>query len=484
MTGPWLRLLVLGATISTVGCVSQTVRFAHTVELVTVESEIPEEELLDVAVVVLDSGVPEGEVDQEVLEALLKDGVFTNIRRAESRFMAVHLKDTLQESGYWGAVRTTPTESLASDVNVTGKILQSDGDRLRLEIIATDATGRTLFEQTYAMETAAAAYDARKYPNKDPYQDVFNRISNDLAAAYDGLSGKERREIRQVSQLRFAGDLSPEAFGNHLEEKRGRYEIKRLPAVDDPQFDRALRVREREYLFVDTLNDHYDKFYRDIDDPYDSWRRYAREEAVAVRELNAEKRWRYLMGGLTVAMTLIYSRNSDNDFSDRVLTNAGTYMGMELIKSGFMRREEARMHAATLEELSNGFEDEVAPVVVEIQGTTRRLTGNAAAQYEEWRTILRDLYEAETGLVADVVIYSEEPELVGQVTDPAPPQVEDEADDSEGPGGESFVVPDGAATADVGAVAGGEEDAAAEAVETTEGNETTESSDDDGPPEG
>ena len=58
---------------------------------------------------------------------------------------------------------------------------------------------------------------------------------------------------------------------------------------------------------VDTLNDHYNKFSGDIDGSYSEWRKYAREEAVAVREVNAQKRWRYLMGGLTVAMSLIYS---------------------------------------------------------------------------------------------------------------------------------------------------------------------------------
>ena len=237
-----------------------------------------------------------------------------------------------------------------------------------------------------------------------------------------------------------------------------------------------LRVREREYMFVDTLNDHYAKFYRDVDSPYDSWRKYAREEAVAVRRLNAEKRWRYLMGGLTVAMTLIYSRNSDNDFSDRVLTNAGTYMGMELIKSGFMRREEARMHAATLEELSNGFEDEVAPVVVEIEGTTHRLTGNAAAQYEEWRTLLRDLYTAETGFVADMDIYTEEPELVGEVAMMESPADEGESEQAVASGSVE-AVDDEESEQSAGA-------AATDAGGSGEPGEGAEVSDEDSPPEG
>ena len=165
------RCALIGLLFLMGGCVTEQVRYAHTVELVSAEQTIPEDQLLDVAIVVLESGVPEGEIDPEVLEELLREGVFTNIRRAESRFLAVEIKRTLVASGQWGAVRATPTVSLASDVNVKGKILQSDGDRVRLQVHAEDAAGRLWFDKVYAMETAAAAYDLRKYPNKDPYQD-------------------------------------------------------------------------------------------------------------------------------------------------------------------------------------------------------------------------------------------------------------------------------------------------------------------------
>ena len=419
-----VRWTLVCALFATGGCVSEQVRYAHTVDLITTAEALPEEQLLDVAVVVLDSGVPEGEVDPEVLEELLKEQIFTNIRRAESRYLAIQIQRTLESSGHWGAVRAAPKVSLASDVNVTGKILQSDGDRLRLEINAKDANGRQWINKTYALETAAAAYDTRKYPDKDPYQDVFNSIANDLAAAKDRLSDKELEEIRTVAQLRFAADLSPDAFGEHLErDSKGLYKIQRLPAYDDPMFGRALRVREREYLFVDTLNQHYENFSSDIDDPYGRWRKFAREEAVAVRELNAEKNWRYLVGGLTLAMSILYS--NDNRLTERVVSNVGTYAGLEIIKSGFQRREEARIHAATLEELSNGFEDELKPLVVEMEGNTYRLTGNAEAQYEEWQRLLKDLYAAETGFLGDAnFAIEEEPEVTATELEIEPPITE------------------------------------------------------------
>jgi len=430
-----IRWVVVGLLCMAAGCVSQHVKRAHTVDLAVVNETVPEQQLLDVAVVVLEPGVPDGEIEPEVLEELLKERIFTNIRRAESRYLAVKIQRTISESGYWGAVRATPMESLSSDVNVKGEILQSDGDRLRLRVSAHDATGREWIDKEYEMETSAAAYDSRKYPDKDPYQDVFNSIANDLAAARDNLTAEELADIRTVAQLRFAADLSPDSFGEHLAKDRsGRYEIQRLPAYGDPMFDRVLRVRQREHLFIDTLNDHYNNFYRDIDEPYSSWRKYAREEAVAFREVNAEKRRRYIMGGLTILATILYSRNDSGSLGDRVITNAGLYGGMELIKAGMVRGQEARLHAATLEELSNGFEDEVTPVVVEMEGTAYRLTGNAQAQYEEWQRLLKDLYAAETGFVGDTSI-TLEPELdmaaeAVDITEPEP-EIQPEAESAE-----------------------------------------------------
>jgi len=83
------------------------------------------------------------------------------------------------------------------------------------------------------------------------------------------------------------------------------------------------------------------------------------------------------------------------------------YMGMDLIKTARVRREEKRLHAEALEELSVSFDDEVKPMVVDIEGTQHRLTGTAALQYEEWRDLLRQLYIDETGFTSEYDIHTE-----------------------------------------------------------------------------
>jgi hypothetical protein len=286
---------------------------------------------------------------------------------------------------------------------------------------AVDGTGRVWLDKPYELETAAGAFNRQRYPDLDPYQDVFNLIANDLAAAREDLSAGDTRQIRTVSSLKYAGNLSPEAFAGYVEEDRdGTFEAVRLPAADDPQFVRTQQARQREQLFFATLDQHYEKFAVDATDSYDSWREYAREEAIAIRELTRSARWRTGIGIATILASIVYGADSDNDsFSNRLIRDATMYVGVDLLQSNAVRKQEKQLHIETLEELSTSFEDEVTPLVVEVAGVQHRLTGTAAVQYAEWQDLLKQLYISETGFVPeDVEIYAE-PEPVPAVEDAA-----------------------------------------------------------------
>jgi hypothetical protein len=419
--------LLLAAAWWLAACSSSEIVVAHNVPLTTATETIAEEDLLDVGIVLFDSGVPEGEVAKEVLEDLIREGTFVQIRRSESVYMSVLLRNTLQRTSNWGSVWIAPEETSAADVTVSGKILRSDGDRLQLQVTAKDSTGRVWLDQElYEMETAAGAFNRQRFPELDPYQDVFNMISNDLAAAAAELSSKDRRDVRTVTSVRYAADVSPEAYNGYVTtNKDGRYALNRLPAVDDPMFDRTQRVRQRERLFLDTLDQHYAQFSAEAMQPYDSWREYAREEAISIRELTKSARWRTGMGIATIVASVVYGNQSDGSFSERILRDALMYVGVDMIRASQVRKQEKRIHTETLEELSSSFDDDIKPMVVEIQGTQHRLTGTADAQYDEWRSLLRQMFISESGFVPeDVAIYTEpEPEAPVELP-PVPEAVE------------------------------------------------------------
>ena len=440
-------LVIVGWCVA--GCSSSEVVVAHKVPLATATETIPEEELLDVGILVFDSGVPEGEVDKEVLEELIREGTFVHIRRSESIYMSVLLRNTLQKTGNWGSVWITPKETTASDLSVAARIMHSDGADLRLVVTAKDSTGRVwLNKKQYEVSTAAGAFNRQRFPDVDPYQDAFNQIANDLAEEAAQLTGRDLRDVRSVTDLRYAADVSPEAFTGYLaQDRQGVYTLNRLPAAGDPMFDRTQRVRQRERLCLDTLDQHYAQFSTEATQPYNSWREYAREEAIEIRELTKSARFRTIMGAATIAASVIYGQQSDGTFSERILRDALMYVGVDMIRASQVRKQEKRIHTETLEELSTDFDDTIKPMVVEIQGTQHRLTGTADAQYDEWRGLLRQIFITESGFVPeDVSIYTE-PEPEAPVELPLVPEPVPEA----APAGEAAPAPQVEATTEAAA---------------------------------
>jgi hypothetical protein len=406
-----VRLLFIPVIAALLGaCTTQEIVVAHSVPLNTVAAAYPESELLDVGVVVFDAGVPEGEIDKQVLEELMRDGTYVQIRRAESMSLAVALRDTLRRSGHWGAVWVTPRDSNALDLNVHAEILRSDGNVFALHTLVTDATGRVWLDEDYDMETAASAYNRQRYPTQDPYQDVFNQIANDLALARAALDSATVAGIRTVGELRYAGQLSPEAFGDYIEETdKGLYEPVRLPAADDPMLGRSRSVRQREQLLFETLDQHYEDFALDAAPSYDSWRQFTREDSIRIQEAARSAKLRTAVGALAIALSMAYGTQNDADaLTDTILSNAGIYIGNDLLRSAAVRRQEKRLYTQSLQEQAETFDDSAKPLVVDIQGTQHRLTGTADAQYQEWQELMRELYISETGFMPEeITVYAE-----------------------------------------------------------------------------
>jgi hypothetical protein len=417
-------LLLIGvATALLAGCTSTEVLLAHSVPLKTAQKSIPDPQLLDVGVKVFDPGVPSGKLSADEREKLIKKGTFVQIRRTESRFMAVQLRDTLQKAGFWGDVWVTPEVSNAADVNVTATILHSDGDTVKLQVRAVDATGRLWLDKPYQMETAAGAYNRQRYQDLDAYQDVFNMVANDMAAAQRELSAKQSRDIRTVAKLRYAADMSPEAFSAYVKKDRdGRYEAVRLPAVDDPIYTRTQRVRVRERLFFDTLDEDYDRFTNAARKPYDSWREDSRAESLEIKDLTRQAHWRTGLGIASIIASVVSGSSSKNNtYAGRVASDALMYIGTDMLRAAAARRRDRTMHSESLKELSSSFDQSVQPLIVKVRGTEHRLTGTVDAQFQQWRDLLKQLFMSETGVGPDDLdVYAAPEQVLKPITEPLP----------------------------------------------------------------
>ena len=146
----------------------------------------------------------------------------------------------------------------------------------------------------------------------NPFRTFYNRIANDIANYGRQLDDSERAQIQLVSELRFAESFSPEAFSGTLDkDKKGRYEVQHVPSDSDPMMQRIRQIRERDHLFVDTLQEYYGSFARQMADPYQEWRRQSYEEAIAYRELRRQAAWRTVAGVAAVAAGIAASGSNN-----------------------------------------------------------------------------------------------------------------------------------------------------------------------------
>lgn len=378
------------------GCsVTEIVTPDETVLDVT-EEATNEDLALDIGIVEFADGIPSNNDPA-------KTRVFDDIRRAEARYLPYHLKTTMERAGYWGAVRVVPTRASYTDVVIDGAIEQSDGEYIKVDVTVEDASGEQWYRKEYRAQTGLSSYSENRDRRRDPYQKVFNDISNDLRVYVEALPPERIRAIRQISELRFFSEMSPAAYGGHLQEdKKGLLSIERLPAENDPTVARLRQIRERDRLVVDTLNEHYANFYYGIAIPYQSWRKTAREESVNYRKVKRSAHLQTALGALVTVGSLAYDKTSSSRSTRRMqgqLQNIAIGQGIETIFQGVARHKEANIHVEAIKELSESFGAEAAPMVISVEGETRRLTGTAAAQYESWRRLLREIYEAETGFV-------------------------------------------------------------------------------------
>jgi len=367
-----------------------------TTEIVTTTSEpamvaqVPIEDALRLDVMILPF-----DPNLERIEAVESDiPVSAEVRRAESRYQAYHLKETLEQTGNWGVVRVIPSPTNFQPLLVQAKILASDGENLRLFIKATDAAGSVWINKEYSDSASKYAYQSVR---EDPFQDIYNQVANDLLKAHQARNASSIINIQNVARLKFAADLSPESVSNYLQtDRRGRVTVTQLPAENDLVMRRVGRLREQENLFVDTMDDYYLNFYRNVKPSYDEWRYATYDEAVRLRQMQKQARNRLLAGAALIAGGVYAGSQSETWAGDAAAAGA-VVGGIGAVKSGMDRYKQAEIHEQALAELTQSLGMEIEPNVLQIEGQSIELEGTLDAQYGQWRRILKDIYAADQG---------------------------------------------------------------------------------------
>jgi len=363
---------------------SKTIQYEN-IPLQRAQIELAEAQLLDIGILIFDPNLPKEE--QEL--------IFPEVRKAEARYMPYHLKTTMEDTGFWGGIWVLPEKSEAMDLIVSGRVEISNGLKVAVRIGVWDITGREWINKVYETTVPQSAYSKRRDHTQDPYQNLYNKISNDLLEIKNLLSLAELQRISEIGDLRFAAELIPDVYEDYLEKNsKDIISAIRLPSENDAMMERIRSVKEREFILVDTLNEYYAKLYQDISGPYENWRKLSREEILTYEELQRSARTRKLLGAAAILGAVVYDGDSQ---ASSTMKQVAVYGGMEAVKSGMGKTAEAKVHKESLKELGESFDIQAQPLIIEIEGQTLRLTGTAKEKFLEWRKLLREIYNEETG---------------------------------------------------------------------------------------
>lgn len=391
--------------------------------------EVPESRLLDVRIEIFEPGSLPTEPE-------LARGLSDDIRNAEAHYMPTQLRNTMHQSGHWGGVRVVPEGTVGGEVTVHGRILESDGEKLALRVEASDARGVRWFANDYQRVVDSAAYARAIQAGDEVFQSLYNEIANDLAYHLASLSPEEILAIRQVAELRFAQAFAPTVFTGYLStggsedeadddppqdfaslfasfqpspaQDDGAYKVVRLPASDDPMIQRVRRIRSRDYLLIDTLDQQYEALYREVGGEYTAWREARLDEINIIREVDQRANEEMATGILVTLVGVAAGVAASRSTSNTSYNNSGAAVGASIagvaatigarrIMLASQTREEARMSLEAMTESGESFQRSIEPYVTEVEGETVQLTGSAEAKYAQWREVMRRIQEREIG---------------------------------------------------------------------------------------
>ena len=346
---------------------------------------------LDVVVPVFDPGLPDDPDDYD------KEGVWPELRRAEANRFALALKQALQDTQVFGDIRVSPDTEATGDLYVIGAIEKSDGQVVRIAIEVVDIGGKRWMRDRYRHRVKEYFWRDPRNAGLDPYQPVFEEAAADVAALVEKRSARELTELRHIAEIRFAKAFSEDAFAEYVEERNGRVMLTSLPDRGDPMLERTRAIRVREGLFMDRMQTHYAAFAQRTDAGYAAWQEHSLTE---VKARNAARGKALVQGVLGAALAVggayaAIKGGRDYNPGQEVAGVTAAIVGGVLIAKSFETSSEGRVHGEALSELGESLNVDVAPQVVELEGTTAELTGDAREQFRQWRAFLRRIHAEE-----------------------------------------------------------------------------------------
>jgi hypothetical protein len=350
---------------------------------------------LDVIIPVFDPGLTQDSSQDDA------EDIWPELRRAEANRFAYKLKEKLEATGQFGAVRVTPDKTATGDLYILGRIEASNGKEVAIAIEVVDIKGNRWMDKSFAHEVSEDFHTNQRNKGLDPYDPLFEETAAKIVDELKDHSIQELEEVHYISDLRFGANFSESTFLPYLNMENGRFSLVSKPSDDDPMFQRVKAIRVRDQLFIDNLQDNYASFSGQMNESYLMWQEQSLLEIQAARAASRKATGQAIGGILLIGLAIlagVAGSNSDSSGASAAGTTGailGGIAGASLLSKSFKTSEEAKVHRESLNELGQSVDMELSPKVIAFEKESVELTGDAREQFTQWREFLQKIYSQE-----------------------------------------------------------------------------------------
>ncbi len=348
---------------------------------------------LDVIIPVFDPGLSEDAKNYK------EDGVWPELRQAEANRFAYKLKQALDNSHHFGAVRVTPDETASGDLYVFGKIGASNGEDVEFQLNVVDISGKQWLDKNFEHEVEESFYKNSRNKGKDSYDPVFKEAADEIINALRKHNSSTLDNLKDIADLRFGASFNDTAFMQHINAEDTPIKLVSKPSDNDPLFQRVKAIRVREQLFVDNLQQNYQSFSQNMDNSYLTWQAASYNEIQLRQEAKRMGIYKTVGGVLLIALAIaaaVAGVSSASGVALGAVAAVGGIGGALLASKGFQSIEEAELHKDAIDELGESIDIELQPQVISFEDKSVELTGNIQQQFMQWRVFLKRIYEQES----------------------------------------------------------------------------------------
>ena len=145
---------------------------------------------LSVLIPVFDPNIPKDSDDYE------KTGVWPELRRAEANRFSVQLRDALTETGAFDSVRVSPDDKATGHLYVRGKILESNGEDVKISVNVVDISGARLSNRTFSYRVKEYDLQNPRQMGSDLYEPLFKDAANRIVLDLKKNKGEKKERAR------------------------------------------------------------------------------------------------------------------------------------------------------------------------------------------------------------------------------------------------------------------------------------------------